>query len=236
MEDLDRYTLVLLPGLDGTGQLFAGFQACVQGPAVLTARYPTDRCLSITDLSDLVIAMIGDRADIVLVAESYSGRVAFEVARRLPSTVRALVLSASFLCNPSGLPGWLAAGVPDALFRLPLLDGVIRAVLVGPDASDDAVAEVRRAVGSVQPKVLAHRLRDVLRSTLPENAAPLSVPVLYLAGSEDRLVSLRAVQPIRALGLRVEVRMLAAPHLVLQRAPAQAWRDVATFLAALDAR
>ena len=37
--------LVLLPGLDGTGELFASFVAALEGTAAQVVRYPADRAM-----------------------------------------------------------------------------------------------------------------------------------------------------------------------------------------------
>ena len=65
--------LVLLPGLDGTGELFGDFVAAL--PETYTATivaYPTDRFLSYTDLRPLVSAVVPQSKRFVLVAESVS--------------------------------------------------------------------------------------------------------------------------------------------------------------------
>jgi hypothetical protein len=56
------------------------------------------------------------------------------------------------------------------------------------------------------------------------------VPRLFLGGRHDRL--LRSALPIevRALRADAEIRMLDAPHLVLQRHPAEAMSIVEAFL------
>lgn len=48
---------VLLPGMDGTGELFSEFVAALPvGLESVTVRYPTDRCLSYSELEELVRA------------------------------------------------------------------------------------------------------------------------------------------------------------------------------------
>ncbi len=228
-------TLVLLPGLDGTGDLFAPFVAQLRGIETVVVRYPGDRYLDVAAQAERAVATLNGRSDLILLGESYSGRVAIEVSRRIPNAIRGFVFTASFLSNPAPLPAWTAATLADALFRLPLPDAAVRAMLAGGDAPDTLVHEVQAAVRSVAPEVFAARVRDVLRSTPPDPRGVPRVPTLYLAGRADRLVATRSVQDFRDLGLDVEVATLDAPHLLLQRAPEATGERLAAFLAALPA-
>jgi pimeloyl-ACP methyl ester carboxylesterase len=106
----------------------------------------------------------------------------------------------------------------------------IRRFLAGPDAPAELVAAARAAIRAVSPAVLAHRVREVLASDVREDLRRVHVPTLALAGSQDRLVTSRAVDDLRVLGDLLEVEILDGPHLILQRQPATAAAAIRGFL------
>jgi pimeloyl-[acyl-carrier protein] methyl ester esterase len=72
--------LVLLPGMDGTGMLFAGFvTALPESFETMTVRYPTDRPLSNLELEGIVRAACPVTEPFMLVAESFSTPLAIPV-------------------------------------------------------------------------------------------------------------------------------------------------------------
>ncbi len=92
--------LVLLPGLDGTGELFAPLLAALLRQLPVTVlRYPDDPHLDIEQLADGVVAQLPD-APLTLLAESFSGLVAAELLRRGEPRLRGLILTASFMQPP----------------------------------------------------------------------------------------------------------------------------------------
>ena len=65
--------LVLLPGLDGAGELFADFVAALPEACTATVvAYPADKFLSYRDLRPFVSAAVPKSERFVLVAESFS--------------------------------------------------------------------------------------------------------------------------------------------------------------------
>lgn len=219
---------LLLPGMDGTGMLFDRVARAL--PAALGARvvrYAPHRCRSYAELlEDLVVPA----APFALVAESFSGPLAIQLAARYPDRVRALVLVASFVRSPSLLAAWLRGPLGRRLFELHAPDLALRWALLGFYASADEVRELRRALGEVAPEVLASRLEEIASVDVRDELARCRAPLLYLAGKHDRWVGPRAIEEIRRVRPDVEVVVLDAPHLVLQRQPAAAARHIARFL------
>lgn len=96
--------LVLLPGLDGSGDFFDAL--CRQLPPqwrIQVIRYPGDQPLSYGELARLVWAALPDDSPFVLVAESFSGPVAIQVAAMRPAGLMGVVLCATFARNPRPL-------------------------------------------------------------------------------------------------------------------------------------
>ena len=71
--------LVLLPGMDGTGELFDGFVESLHNKFSLQiVRYPTQRVLSYQELTSLLQSTIQASEPFVLVAESFSTPLAIQ--------------------------------------------------------------------------------------------------------------------------------------------------------------
>lgn len=127
----------LLPGLDGTGILLEPFADAL--PRTMSAqivRYPRIVFPRLESFVDCAEQQLARHSPEVLVAESFSGPIAFRlVAERLRET-RLLILVASFLTCPRPLPLRMASLLPLAtLLRLPVPDWALRAFAYGSACS-----------------------------------------------------------------------------------------------------
>lgn len=224
-------TLILLPGMDGTGELFRPLLDVI--PHHLPRRvvsYPEDQPLSYDELLRFVGRSLAPEGDVVLLAESFSGPVAVRYAAAHPDAVRAVVLCASFVRAP--VPRWVRFLVTPLLFHVPLPSFAVRRLMAGRDAPDALVAAVKAAVLRVRPGVLARRVREVFDVDCADALARCPAPVLYLAGGDDALVGPRGVEAVRVACPGMTVRTIEGPHLLLQARPSDCWREIARFLEA----
>ena len=106
--------MVLLPGLDGTGDLFVDFIAALpESWTATTVTFPADRFLTYTDLRPFAATAVSQLERFVLVAESFSAPLAVWYAATNPPNLEAIVICAGFVRNP--LHGW--SGVARALAK-----------------------------------------------------------------------------------------------------------------------
>src|SRR3979490_2643495 len=93
--------VVLLPGLDGTGKLFAEFAQHLR-PSVdpIIVPYPKDQVLGYDELEALVLASLLSNRLFVLLGESFSGPIAIRIAARAPAGLVAVILCGTFAKNP----------------------------------------------------------------------------------------------------------------------------------------
>lgn len=220
---------LLLPGMDGTGRLFAPLEARLV--ADLGARivpFPPDKPLRYDGLlTQIPIPAAGPFA---IVAESFSGPLGIRLATQYRHRVRALVLAATFVRNPLRFAGWMQPLFGPRLFRMRLPDLALRLALLGMDASDDDVSALRAALHSVEPEVLAGRLREIIAVDVTDEFARGTVPLLYIAGEHDRLVNTGAVRELKRMLPDMETQVLDAPHLVLQSRPLDAANLISEFV------
>jgi pimeloyl-ACP methyl ester carboxylesterase len=231
----ERLKLVLLPGMDGTGELFSEFSAALAGEfETATVRYPTEQCLSYSELEGFVRAVCPTSGPFVLLAESYSTPPAIKYAASNPKNLEGLIICAGFASSP--MRGWrrfLAKLLAPIMFYIPLPNLAAKLWLTGPDAPPSLVELVRTAVSSVKPKVLARRLRDVLACEVRPEMGQVTVPVLYLQAKRDRLVSASCFHDLRQIRPQMAVVALEGPHLLLQREPDKAAEAVVQFVRSL---
>jgi pimeloyl-ACP methyl ester carboxylesterase len=225
---------VLLPGMDGTGDLFGPFLRALPPGAVATVvAYPPDRPLGYGDLRPLVEAAIPAEGPYVLVAESFSGPLGILHAADRPPRLRALVLSATFASNP--LPGAVRGiGVlaRPSLFRIRPTASFVRSFLAGRDVRPEVLDLLMSVAAKVDPEVMAFRLRQVLDVDVEDALPSIAVPTLYLQASRDRLVGRRAMKRIAARLPGMRTAVLDAHHLLLQTRPEEAVRAIDGFLSA----
>jgi len=145
-------TLVLLPGLDGSGELFRWFTAALPPtirPAVVRLRAND----YVTLAAEVKRALPRDRP-FVLLGESFSGPLALRLAAERPSGLVAVVLVASFASRPLGWISALASRlVHPAIFRLAASPFLLQRLVLGdepPAALTEATLKcLRSAEGAV---------------------------------------------------------------------------------------
>lgn len=203
--------LLLLPGMDGTSELFARLTRAVSPWAtVQVARYaPRTR----ESIDDLVAQLVVD-APVTVIAESFSTAVAIRFATRHPALVERLVLAGAFVTPPPASHGLRLLGRLPFLFNPPAL--AVRTLLCGPDASAELVNEVRNAIAKVAPHVLAHRVAELSRIDERARLGALRVPVMTLSARDDRLISAALRDTLRDACPSGQHHELDGPHLLLQ--------------------
>jgi pimeloyl-[acyl-carrier protein] methyl ester esterase len=224
--------LVLLPGLDGTGELFVDFIAALPGSwTATTVTYPTDRFLPYADLRPFVGAAVPQLERFVLVAESFSAPLAVWYAATNPPNLAAVVICAGFVGNPvHGWSGVVKALAKPWLFRLQPPRAIVEYFLLGLHAPSDLLQRLRHALQRVSPEVLSGRVQEVLDCDARDDLRRTTVPLLYLEATYDRLLSSKCKKEFSQLRPDTVLRSVPAPHLLLQREPQKAATIMMAFI------
>jgi len=83
---VSRPTLILLPGLDGTGKLFSGFVRALGADIdAQIVSYPVDQPLGYAELETLVRATLPADRRFVVLGESFSGPIAIQIGANPPA-------------------------------------------------------------------------------------------------------------------------------------------------------
>ncbi len=230
---MSKHHLVLLPGLDGTGRLFAPLLKHL--PPEFTATvvsYPHNKILSYEQLKPYVYEAFPSQEPFVLVAESFSGPLAIEVAATPPENLRAVVLCASFINNPvpSALQ-WIQNLNYPFWFRFKLPHAFVRYAAAMWDCEAAVIDSLLANTSLVSPEVLSHRLAQVMRVDMRTQLQRCSLPLLYLRATRDMFVLRRNWEMIAQIKPDASYAEIDASHFVLQHKPTEALTAIQAFLA-----
>jgi len=93
--------LVLLPGLDGTGLLFANFAASFGSDVkIIVVSYPSDAAHGYSELETITRSFLPRDLPFFLLGESFSGPIAISIAASHPPGLLGLILCCSFARSP----------------------------------------------------------------------------------------------------------------------------------------
>jgi pimeloyl-ACP methyl ester carboxylesterase len=233
--DTSRPRLLLLPGLEGSGDLFDRLLEEFAGAFETTvARYPSS-CTSYGDAAAIVRQLMPGSRPFVLVAESFSTPLAIEIAAGARDEIDGLVLCNGFAANPlNAIESMMASASAPWFFRFPLTSLSARTFLVGADASEALIDAVQRAVTPIPPDTLCARFKAVLGCDARAALARIRVPVLYLHATRDRLIGDTGLNEIRRIKPDVTVQHVDGPHLLLQKQPRQCAELITRFVAQIE--
>src|ERR1700679_4296220 len=221
--------LVLLPGLDGTGKLFAEFlKALDPGVSAHVVPYPPDVPLGYDELEALVRAAL-PQGRFVLLGESFSGPLAIRIAAHPPPGIVGLILCVTFASNPYPFLAW-ARGLA-AFLPLKSLPRLLRAPLMWGSASPSkAPPQAERAMAGVDAALIRRRIAALLSVDETASLAKISVPTLVLCATGDRVIS-RAASMRLMHGIRHAQRLdIDGPHLLLKTRPKECAAAVLNFI------
>jgi pimeloyl-[acyl-carrier protein] methyl ester esterase len=222
--------IIILPGLDGTGELLKALadQLALHRPVQLFA-YPPDQPLSYAQLTTYVTERAPDRPFVVL-GESFSGPIAIEIAATDPRAA-GLVLASSFARHP--LPAWFAslAGLLDLRW---LPKRIIATALMGSTATPELTARLQQVLAALPREILQFRAREVLRVDKRNRLREITCPVLCLQGRFDYLVNSRQVDEIVTAQPRCQVHWFDSAHMLLATHPKAAVKAINQFCEHID--
>jgi pimeloyl-ACP methyl ester carboxylesterase len=222
--------LILLPGLEGTGDLFEPLERAMGAPASLTVvRYTSPELTRYVECVAYVREQLPRNESYVLVGESFSGPVAVSIAASNPPGLVGLVLVGSFVSSPRRALSWLS-GFIDLLPTHNAPAWASDVVLFGRWANPDLRARVKNAMAQVSPQAVQERLREIARVDVSAELARIRVPIVYLQASHDRLVPPSAAKQVARIAPQTKIVEIEGPHLLLQCAPKQCGQTIREFV------
>jgi pimeloyl-[acyl-carrier protein] methyl ester esterase len=228
-------TLVLLPGMDGTGKLFNSFISSLgAAQKVIVVSYPDSEALGYAELEVLARAAIPKNTPFILVGESFSGPIAISIAASAPDQLKGLILCCSFARNPHSL----FSGLQPFVSKLPISRapfGLISRLVLGKFSNPSLRSEIAQAISNVSLNVLRARLKAVLGVDVSDKLKQIKVPIFYLRAAHDRVVPRSASEFISSLLPSARIIELDAPHFLLQTASVKAAEEISKFAREVEA-
>ena len=222
--------LVMLPGMDGTGRLFERlirlFPPEIE-PFIIPL--PTAGAQSPVALAQSIRKLLPNQEPYFLLGESFSGRIAFEIANDNSSLLKGVIYAASFLSAPK------LARVPvppfiqlKQLLRLPGISSVGKYFTVGSKSNNQVWLEIVDSIGKVQNSTLMARLKALrqLKDPLKTN----DKRSLSLIPEQDRLVDKDAFTTLEINCTSLVQKTIAGPHFILQINPQECASQIARFI------
>lgn len=234
MKRRGRHRLCLLPGLDGTGRLYAPLIAALADVGdVDVLAYDSTHFESYAALADTLRPVIERHDDVVLVAESFAGPLGVLLAHRHPRRVRGLVMAASFVRAPlpfSRIGATLLQGMPAVAPPLFALERL----LAGSGLPAPLRAEFEAIIAALPMAILRQRALAALRVDVTTELAALDIPVVYLQARHDRLIWPKAGRDVIRLSRNARHAVIDAPHFLFQMAPLPAAAEIGRWLDGLS--
>ena len=229
-EGNDLPTIVMLPGMDGTGDLFAPIVAELGSTVTaIVVRYP-NAPLGYEALIAIARQALPTTGDYFLLAESFSGPVGVALAAEGHPGLRGLILSAAFISNP--LP-WTSPIAP--LVEIMPVTGppaaLMTRALLWPFGMPARRFMIGASLAQTSGTTIRARLRAIAVVDMRDRLANVAVPILYLRASHDRVVPKSAGNLIVRIKPETTLVTVKAPHFLLQVGISEAARAIGAFIA-----
>ncbi len=213
-------TFALIPGA-ASGPAY--FQPLVgelreRGHAAIAVELPCDdESAGLADYADAVVAAVGERRDVVVVAHSFGGFTAPLVCERMP--VSMIVLVQGMVPAPGESPSewWEASG----------FNAAQREASASADAGDEDDEEMELWVHDVAPDLAAEAMRDerAQSDTAFESPWPLAawprVATRYVVCTQDRAFPPEFMRGLARDRLGVEPDEIATGHMPMLARPGE---------------
>jgi len=221
--------LILLPGMDGTGVLFRPLLETL--PENIEARvitYPCDKDKGYPELTEYVKGKLPKERNFILIAESFSGPIAYSISSNPPKNLKSVIFVATFINTPNRFL-WLLEKLPlPLILKLPIPIFFIKRLLLGKNAKHQNIKLLKEAINKTDSETLANRIREMLYIPVEENK--ILVPSAYLAAGNDKLVPHRNIKEFMRIAPKIEIIMIDGPHFLLQESPKECGIEIMRIL------
>lgn len=227
---LNPITLVLLPGLDGTDVFFRPLLAALPGWIMpIVVQLPTVGANEYPDLLRLAQCALVETTACYVLGWSFSGPLALMLAAAEPAKVQGVILASTFVRPPRPIYARLRWGAVTptiwmirACRRIP--------VWFSRRVTDRLRQDKAETWKRVKASMVAARIRALLQVDARELLETCPVPVLCLAGLDDRIVPHDNVEEMVCVRPSAQVRMIEGQHFAIYTNPNAAAGAIEAFM------
>ena len=215
------YKLVLLPGMDGTGDLFTEFLSNYDGE-YLVIPLPKSGPQDHVSLAKLIKEQL-PAENYILLAESFAGGIVPELLKQKNPHMKGVIFVASFLSSPNQLLLSIAKLLPiKTLASAPLPTIFFKFLLLGQGASKELLAKFITVTKSIPDFVLKSRLEVMSKQRL--QSTTFDIPSIYIQALSDRLIPSQKGREFTKVFINIKYIEIEGPHFVLQAQPKESAR------------
>jgi len=180
---------ILLPGLHGSGQLFAPLcDRLSEHCQCVPIAYPNSEKLTYPQLTDWLLARLPTDQAYFIVAESFSGPIAYLISLAQPDGLRFVVFGASFIDNPNTTLLKARSLLPPMFkFLRYVPDNLLKRILLIKDANANSVGNFKQVLLEFPSDLFRYRLELITQSGLPRQKSPYRA--IYLRPQSDYMVT-----------------------------------------------
>ncbi|MBL1276705.1 MAG: hypothetical protein COB30_011510 [Ectothiorhodospiraceae bacterium] len=214
--------IILLPGLDGTGELFGPLLSVVEEKRIVSViRYPEDKILTYDELVDYVGDIIKNENAIYIVAETFSGPIAITLLSKFRNIIKGIILVVSFISPPRKLLLTFVKLMPFTfLLRFEIPDFFIKRYFLGKDIDRHVVERFKKSIKGVHAEVLKARLIQISTLDIHSFERVKHGDIHYLQASADMLVKADSLLALARV-LNINSVVVDGPHFLLQAKPVE---------------
>ncbi|MGH6815446.1 MAG: alpha/beta fold hydrolase [Hyphomicrobiaceae bacterium] len=221
----ENIPMVLLPGMDGTGELLATLvdQLSLRC-SVQVISYPATEPLDYDDLTAFVEKRT-PKEPFVILGESFSGPIAIEIAAREP-LVAGLILASSFARYP--MPS-LFAPIANMFDLRWMPRRIVEAALLGSTGYPELKTRLGQLLARMPHEIVRARVAEVLRVDKRNRLREITCPMLCLQGRFDWLVRKKCLDEMTSIQPKCQVRWFYASHMLLETHACEAAEAINEF-------
>jgi pimeloyl-ACP methyl ester carboxylesterase len=211
--------VALLPGLDGTGELFFPIVPLLRDYfEVHVVRYGDEA--GFDDYVECAAKQLPANVSLSLVAESFSGPVAIRLLAGKQFDFEASVLCATFCKSPLPVLTRLSRYLPEKLFGSHVLSrAVVDLWVTGSAAKPEVSRKARELLQRVDPGQFKRRIGVVNDVDVSAQLQAVDVPLLYIQAESDRVVLADSGAEIMKHAKNIRLEKVSGSHMILQTRP-----------------
>lgn len=209
--------IILLPGMDGTGLLFKP----------LFDNLPKSFDIEIVNLNELIGDCFVEQAvslnqqfthtPIFIVAESYSGLIAYEYCRLFKEQVIGVIFVASFISSPTFFSQY-ATLLPVFLMKSNIISNLsLNGIGFDGNGSRQQISSVFESISNAGSTKIKKRLANI--AELKQATELVKIPAVYIRPTNDLLVSNKAVSHVKNTFSLLKIVEVEGGHFIAQMQP-----------------
>lgn len=217
-EALNRFTM-LLPGLDGTGALFAPLISSIPAKhGVQLVEYPLEHDWNFEARTARARRRRPMDHSFALIGESFAEPTRIQLASEQRKGMRGLLLRCTFARNPHRRLAWSKALLNWMPFaRLPFAP--LAARLLNGNKTSSVRTRLRHTTARLPTNLVRQRLKTVIEADVVSHVNAMQIPILSLRGLQDLPVPPSSGADIPSNGQNIAILQIDGPHALLRSEP-----------------